>query len=891
MTVSALVHRHAEFEAVDRLLTAVRAGNCRGLVVTGGPGSGRTELLGAIADRASASGPVLVVRAQGSRTERDMPWGVLGQLLAGLGGGSPPPMRPENGAARAAALTELVERWHSAAARLPVLLLIDDADDADEESLQALAFLIRRSAVQPIGWVLAVGENTVGVDISALLAAGQGQTVTPEPLCAGCVTAVAESIMGAPLDEDLADVMVLVADGKPGVVKAFSRELAAAGVLPATPDPERVLDVGAQVLARTRLAWLARAHPQAVDLLTAIAVTGDRDPALPGLVLGLGELAAARARAVLHGAGLIAAGPRGGFDRELLRRLVLAGIGIERRAELHLAAAELLARLDGRAEDVAEHLMSVAPTGSTWTVEWLRTAGAKALERGRYDAAARYLQRAVVELSARPDQAPVAALVGQISVVETHRDLVAVARHVEALVAAEPDPQRRAELLLPVLEPAVVADNIALGVFVGAGKCGPVVEIRSGSVAAQTFRRAAGMALVGDSAPLRSIWRSALRGRPGASAAVAAVPGAAALLLSGAGRGLAAVRRQVTAGMAAESADRLAPLLAALWTEDLAGVTTGVTALVDQTHEDHAPARSAAALVLRAEAARRAGRIPAALADAQLALDQAAAVRARGWGNAAAAILVLAFTDAEQHDLARLALARIDPLARPHPLLAGLVRHSAGVQALRRAPDRALGYFLEAGRLLAGVGLDNPACLGWEFGAVAAHLATGQRAAADELAQRTLYRADRWGTPGVRGQALAALAGCQPDGGLRLLHRSAELLSISPLRGELRRVLAATVALAQAGGDDRAAVRAADQVARLGSGRSDLPAAGGEHNRLTASESRVTDLVLQGMSNQEVADTLCLSRRTVDTHLGRIYRKLGIRSRGELAAALRIDLV
>lgn len=888
MVVPALAHRQAEFKAVDRFLACVEAGECRGMMIVGGPGSGRTELVAVIADRASRS--ALVVRAQGSPAERDMPWAVLGQLLAALDGGSPPPIPPDSGADRATALAKMVDRWHTAAARQPVLLLIDDADDADEDSVQALAFLIRRSATRPIGWVLAVRENAGGADLSMLTAAGQCQTITPEPLCAGCVTAVAESILGGPLDEDLADVVVLVSGGTPGVVGAFSRQLAAAGVLPATPDPEAVLDVGAQVLARTRLTWLGNEHPQAVDLLAAIAVTGDRDPALPALVLGLGELAAARARTVLHGAGLIGAGSRGGFDRELLRRLVLAGIGIERRAELHLAAAELLARLDGRAEDVAEHLMSVAPTGSSWTVQWLRSAGGKALERGRYDAAARYLQRAVVELSAGPDDAAVSSLVGQIGMVETHRDLVAVARHVEALTATEPDSGRRAELLLPVLEPAVVADNAALAAFIRVPGPGPAGDQSPKPAAPLAFHLTAGAALAGDTSPLRANWRPALRTHSGATAAAAAVRGAAAVLLGGAGRGPVAVRRHVVAGMAAESADRLAPLLAALWTEDLTGVTTGVTALVDQTHEDHAPARYAAALVLRAEAARRAGRITAALADAQLALDQAAAVRSRGWGNAAAAILVLAFTDAEQYDLARLALSRIDPLARPHPLVAALVRHSAGVQALRRSPDRALGYFLEAGRLLAGVGLHNPACLGWEFGAVVAHLATGQRAAADELAGRTLARADRWGTPGLRGQALAALAGCQPDGGLRLLHRSAELLSISPLRGELRRVLAATVALAQAGGDDRAAVRAADQVARLGSGRPDPAVATGEHGRLTASESRVTDLVMQGMSNQEVADTLCLSRRTVDTHLGRIYRKLGIRSRGELTAALRTDL-
>ncbi|MFI6450402.1 ATP-binding protein [Streptosporangium amethystogenes] len=55
---------------------------------------------------------------------------------------------------------------------------------------------------------------------------------------------------------------------------------------------------------------------------------------------------------------------------------------------------------------------------------------------------------------------------------------------------------------------------------------------------------------------------------------------------------------------------------------------------------------------------------------------------------------------------------------------------------------------------------------------------------------------------------------------------------------------------------------------------------------LTPAEQRVVELVRQGMSSMEVAERLCLSKRTIDTHLGRIYRKLGIRGRHQLAAAL-----
>jgi DNA-binding CsgD family transcriptional regulator/tetratricopeptide (TPR) repeat protein len=52
---------------------------------------------------------------------------------------------------------------------------------------------------------------------------------------------------------------------------------------------------------------------------------------------------------------------------------------------------------------------------------------------------------------------------------------------------------------------------------------------------------------------------------------------------------------------------------------------------------------------------------------------------------------------------------------------------------------------------------------------------------------------------------------------------------------------------------------------------------------LTVTERRVAELVTAGATNPEVAATLFISRRTVEDHLSKIYRKLGVRSRTELA--------
>ena len=55
---------------------------------------------------------------------------------------------------------------------------------------------------------------------------------------------------------------------------------------------------------------------------------------------------------------------------------------------------------------------------------------------------------------------------------------------------------------------------------------------------------------------------------------------------------------------------------------------------------------------------------------------------------------------------------------------------------------------------------------------------------------------------------------------------------------------------------------------------------------LSPSEERVARLTAEGRTNREVAETLFISTKTVEAHLARAYRKLGIRSRAELGACM-----
>ena len=58
---------------------------------------------------------------------------------------------------------------------------------------------------------------------------------------------------------------------------------------------------------------------------------------------------------------------------------------------------------------------------------------------------------------------------------------------------------------------------------------------------------------------------------------------------------------------------------------------------------------------------------------------------------------------------------------------------------------------------------------------------------------------------------------------------------------------------------------------------------------LTGAEVQVAVAVADGLSNRETADRLFISVKTVEFHLGNIFRKLGVRNRRQLAARALAD--
>jgi DNA-binding CsgD family transcriptional regulator len=123
---------------------------------------------------------------------------------------------------------------------------------------------------------------------------------------------------------------------------------------------------------------------------------------------------------------------------------------------------------------------------------------------------------------------------------------------------------------------------------------------------------------------------------------------------------------------------------------------------------------------------------------------------------------------------------------------------------------------------------------------------------------------DRVDLPLDRGRTLLALGAAQ-----RRLKR----------RREARATLETALSVFERIGATLWAERARAEARRI-SGRAATPGA------LTPAEERVAALVAEGKTNREVAAALFLSDRTVEGHLARVFHKLGVRNRGEVAAAL-----
>jgi DNA-binding CsgD family transcriptional regulator len=109
-------------------------------------------------------------------------------------------------------------------------------------------------------------------------------------------------------------------------------------------------------------------------------------------------------------------------------------------------------------------------------------------------------------------------------------------------------------------------------------------------------------------------------------------------------------------------------------------------------------------------------------------------------------------------------------------------------------------------------------------------------------------------------------------------------LRVAGERGHARERLRAGLELAVECGANRIAEIARQELAALGlrPRRTALKGVGA----LTPAERRVAELASQGLTNRDIAQALFVTEKTVETHLGHVYDKLGVRSRHKLTQAL-----
>ena len=390
-------------------------------MLEGPPGVGKTRLL---AESGVLAGEVgfTVLSAVGGELQRDFPYGVARQLfepalirvsgrdratlLAGaarfaspaIGLGGDPAVESSN-EAEFAVLHGLYWLAANLAVRAPLWIAVDDAHWADPPSLRYLSYLARR--ITDIRAVLVVAARPAESDaraLGALAASPAVRMLRPEPLTEQAVGDLVRARLGEHANEDLCRACYGATAGNPFFVVELLRALEQEGVAPGVDSARRVRALGAGAVSDAVYVRLARLPADAQAIATATAILGAAAPLRH--VAALAELDEDRSTAAvdtLTTAAILRPGRPLEFVHPVMREAVDAQLLSGQRARSHARAAGILADWGANPHDVAAHLLHAEPTGVAWAVDALRDAATDALLRGAPDAAAAFLERALIE--------------------------------------------------------------------------------------------------------------------------------------------------------------------------------------------------------------------------------------------------------------------------------------------------------------------------------------------------------------------------------------------------------------------------------------------------------------------------------------------------------------
>jgi DNA-binding CsgD family transcriptional regulator len=409
-----LLDRLPERAALSQLLDAARAGRSGVLVMHGEPGVGKTALLDWAVDSA---GDLRVARVAGVESEMELAFAALQQLCApmldkledlpdpqraalrvafGLSTGAVPD-RFLVGLAVLSLLSEVAEQQ-------PLLCVIDDAQWLDRASAQALAFVARRLLADPVALVFAAHEP--GEEFRGL----------PELAVGGLREDDAQELLGSvvrgPLDERVRDRIVAETRGNPLALLELPRGVPGMAGVPGVPGVPGVAGVAGSAgrieeSFRRRVEVLAAAT-QRLMLVAAAEPAGD-----PALVwraaerLGIGAGAIAPAA----DAGLLTISERVMFRHPLVRSAVYRAASPPDRRAAHQALADAT---DPQADPDrrAWHRAQATPGPDEDVAAELERSAGRAQARGGLAAAAAFLECAAtltVDPARRAERALAAA--------------------------------------------------------------------------------------------------------------------------------------------------------------------------------------------------------------------------------------------------------------------------------------------------------------------------------------------------------------------------------------------------------------------------------------------------------------------------------------------------
>jgi DNA-binding CsgD family transcriptional regulator len=943
--VEALFERAEALARIDDLIDATGDADGSVLAIEAAAGLGKTALLAVARDQAAARG-LRVASARGGEFERDFAFGLARQLMepllatAGRGDraelfdGAARQAAPIVGAAEVApgytafgpigqaagpAMHGLYWLVANLADRGPVLLVVDDAHWGDPPSLHWLQYLARRIDGLPVGLILAARPGEPGV-ASEVLGAILGEPLTRvirlDPLTPEGSSRFVRHALGPAADDAFCAACHGACDGNPFLLQELSGALARDGVAPVASSAARVRAVVPETVARSMVLRLARLPRSTGALARAVAVLGTGASLHDAAALaGLVAAEAARAAATLAAVAILGPGLPLEFVHPLVRSAVYDDLPAAERALWHARAARVLAEGGSRAERVAAQLMRAEPAGDPWAVEQLRTAAADAMASADPRSAISYLRRAFVE-PVGSDQ--------RLAVMEELVHAGFNAGDVGAGDGLDGDPIAELAADPRALQTAAYPLGLMLWITGRAGEADELLErAMAAATAAGDLDRVVELELrritLGQLPPAEALCRlepyagrvdpDSFAGRllEGCLAWYGCLSGRSAEESLERFRRAFAGSRLVTE-LRADALVLIGLLLGLGATDDL-DLSEALTAqMLAEGRVNGSATAVGNAYHLSANVAYRRGDLAQAEAHAAGAT---AVYREIGAPPASVPIfigfLVNVLTERGDLDAAwrELTAAGWDQAVPDHWWYTGVLWSRGYLRLASGRTQEGIDDLLEFARRLHRDGLVPTMQRPWASLAAPLLAQLGDRDRARGLAERELQEARAWGTPRVIGGALRGL-GTMTGGaeGIRLLREAVTILDASPARLELARALIDLgAALRRANQRSQARDplrRGLDLAHRCGAGllearaTDELRATGARPRRqvlsgvdaLTASERRIADLAAEGLTNREIAQALFVTGKTVETHMGHVFQKLGIRSRGELVSAL-----